>query len=65
MGPGNYGFVPAHFLSIYWPHYSLFIRKNDINIDKNKYNFLGSFLNYLKDAFLDVRPLKTGSSPFV
>ena len=27
MGPGNYGIFPVHFLPIFWPHYSLFIRE--------------------------------------
>ena len=27
MGPGNYGFFPLHFLSIIWPHYSIFTRQ--------------------------------------
>ena len=27
LGPGNYGFLPLHFLPIFWPHYSLFIRE--------------------------------------
>ena len=26
MSPGNYGFFPVHFLPIFWPRYSLFIR---------------------------------------
>ena len=43
MGPGNYGLFPVHFLPIFWPHYSLFIRENDINIDKKRYTFLDSF----------------------
>ena len=27
MVPGNYGLRPRHFLPIFWPHYSLFIRE--------------------------------------
>ena len=44
MGPGNYGFFPLHFLPIFFGltiHY--LYRKNDINIDKNRYAFLASF----------------------
>ena len=44
MGPGNYRFFPLHYSPICLPYYSLFIRKNDINIDKNRYNF--RFRNY-------------------
>ena len=33
MGPGNYGLFPLHFLPIFLPHNSLFIREKDINID--------------------------------
>ena len=29
MGPGKYGFFPVHFLPIFWPRYSVFIREND------------------------------------
>ena len=52
MGPGNYGFFPVHFLSIFWPHYSLIIREYDINTDKNRYrptfscSFFTVFINY-------------------
>ena len=28
MGPGNYGLFPVHFLPIFCPHSSLFIREN-------------------------------------
>ena len=27
MGPGNYGLFQIHFLPIFWPQYSLFIRE--------------------------------------
>ena len=27
MGPGNYGLFPVHFLPIFWPYCSLFIKK--------------------------------------
>ena len=43
MGPGNYEFFPVTF----YPSLGLAIHflegKNDIDIDKNRYNFLGSF----------------------
>ena len=31
MSPGNLGFFPLHFLHIFWPHYSLFIRENNLH----------------------------------
>ena len=40
MGPGKYGFFLVHLLPISWPRYSLF---NNININKNRYKFLGLF----------------------
>ena len=39
MGPGIYGFFSLHFLPIFWPRYSLFIKENDVNIDKQDINF--------------------------
>ena len=44
MGPGNYGFYHFTFYPFFLPHYSLFIRENDINVDKNRYTIFGSFL---------------------
>ena len=29
MGPGNYGLFPVHFLPIFWPRYSFFIREQE------------------------------------
>ena len=30
MGPGNYGFLPFHFLPLFWPRYLLFFEGNMI-----------------------------------
>ena len=56
MGSGIYGLVPAHFLPIFWPRYSLFIiwekcykYRFSVNID----------LHYLSAEILDVRTLRT------
>ena len=51
MGPGNYGLFPVH-LYPYSPHFLL--GKNDINIDKNRYNFLARFLHSLSTAILEL-----------
>ena len=42
MGPGKYGFFPLHFLTIHWPHYSLFTRGKCFHFII--YNRLSSFL---------------------
>ena len=43
MGPGNYGLFPVHFLPIFCFAIRFLLRKNYIDIDKNRYTFLGSF----------------------
>ena len=60
MGPENYGFFPLHLLPIFWPPYSLFIRRNYINIDKNKKKKLGSFFT----LFINFNP-RAGASPLI
>ena len=55
MGPGNYGLFPVHFLPIFWPHCSLFIRKTHVQFII--YKILPHFYNIFASVFTFIMAL--------